>query len=418
MRPLDAFFAHPAPARPGAPDPPDPDGSPALLAALACVADAVFVVDTAWRFVYLNAHAAGLLVRPRAALLGAVAWDAFPELVGTRFESECRRAVATGVPAAFEAPYPGAAAWYAVRAHPSPAGLVVYGRDITARLAVEADLRLREHLLDQVEVAVIATDVDGRVTHWNAHAARLYGWSRAEATGRPVGELTVGPRDPAATAATWARLRAGLPWSGEFTARRRDGTTFPAHVTDAPIRDAEGRLVGVVGVSADITARKGLEAALEHRATHDALTGLPNRALFLDRLGHALARRDGATCAVLFLDLDHFKAVNDRYGHGAGDALLVAVAARLGGAVRPGDTLARLGGDEFTLLVEGIGGAGEAAAVAGRLAAALADPFAIGGRETTVAASIGLALARPGHARPEDVLRDADWGCPVATDTR
>jgi PAS domain-containing protein len=221
MPPLDAYFlplVHDASPAPIAYH--DLPGSPALLEVLARMSDAVFVVDRDWCLVYLNDHAETLLGRPRAALLGTVPWEAYSALRGTPFEHEYRRAMATGVPVAFEAQYPGSGTWFAVRAHPSPAGLVIYGQDITGRRAIEAEVRFQEHLLDQVEVAVIATDVHGTITHWNAHAARLYGWSREEALGRSVGDLTVGVHDPAISAASWARLRAGVSWSGEFQARR------------------------------------------------------------------------------------------------------------------------------------------------------------------------------------------------------
>lgn len=399
--PLDAFFSPPNEHRGEHP------GSAALLAALEAVSDAVFVVDRDFRLVYLNDRAAALLHRSRAALLGTIAWEAYPTLRGTPFEHEYRRALDTGVPISFEAQYPGTPAWLAVRVHPSDVGLVIYAQDITSQKAIEAEVRFQEHLLDHVEVAVIATDVDGRITHWNAHAAHLYGWSRQEAQGKFVGDLTVGAHDPEQSAATWARLQAGISWSGEFQARHKDGSTFHAHVTDAPVRDPDGTLVGIVGVSTDISERKAAETRLSHRASHDALTGLPNRAHFLERLAGCLGTEE-RTCAVLFLDLDHFKPINDRYGHDTGDRLLVAVAHRLSGAVREGDTLARLGGDEFTLLIERVGDASEAQAVADRLTANLAEPIVIEGTAHMVTASVGIALCGPAHHRPEDVLRDAD----------
>jgi len=403
MHPLDAFFVLSDPDRQAH----DRPGTPALVAALETVSDAVFALDREWRFVYLNAHAETLLKRQRADLLGTVGWEAFPVVVGTIFEREYRRAMDTGVPVAFEAQYPDRPTWFAVRARPSPAGLVVYAQDITSRKVTEAEVRFQGHLLDHVEVAVIATDVRGSITHWNAHATRLYGWSRAEALGRSVGDLTVGHHDPAVTAATWARLRQGISWSGEFQGRRKDDSTFHAHVTDAPIRDAEGRLVGIIGVSQDISERKARENGLTHRASHDALTGLPNRAHFLDRLARCL-EAETRTCAVLFLDLDHFKPINDRHGHDMGDRLLIAVAERLRGPVRDSDTLAQLGGDEFTLLIDRVADAAEAERIADRLMAALAEPIALDGYRFGVTASVGIALCGPAHHRPEDVLRDAD----------
>lgn len=151
-------------------------------------------------------------------------------------------------------------------------------------------------------------------------------------------------------------------------------------------------------------------AAAEHTALHDTLTGLPSRALLIERLGHAidLARRSGKLMAVLFLDLDPFKAVNDTYGHHVGDELLIAVAERLTGLLRPGDTLARLAGDEFVILCEALNEAGQAETVAGRVGAALVEPFALRSGDVRITASVGIAYAGPADDVPEGLLRDAD----------
>ncbi len=418
-----------------------------------------------------------------------------------------------------------------------PVRIVVTHEAVTARRLAEEGIRFQAHLLDQVPAAVIATDAAGIVTHWNAHATALYGWALDEVLGQPIHTLTVGPTDPAITADIRAQLSIGKSWSGEFMARHKDNTTFPAHITDAPILDEQGRPVGVVGVSVDITSRtavqavlraselslaeaqriahvgsweydqttnalrwsdeffriagfvprsfeptleqtlalihpeerayvadnfldvavgtptevefrlvrpdgevrsilqraesltdttgrperrfavardvtdqRSLERQLVRQATHDPLTGLPNRALLFDRLDRALARarRDGRSSAVLYLDLDRFKDVNDTLGHDAGDRLLVAVTARLRDCLREEDTLARQGGDEFTILLEDTTDVNAAARVAERLAAVLAVPFAIAGQEHRVTTSIGIVLATSAYERPEDLLRDAD----------
>jgi diguanylate cyclase (GGDEF)-like protein/PAS domain S-box-containing protein len=177
------------------------------------------------------------------------------------------------------------------------------------------------------------------------------------------------------------------------------------------VRDGTGRATRVVGSQTDVTDRRAAVGRLEHDALHDALTGLPNRVLFLDRLDQALrrARRTeaDACAAVLFLDLDRFKVVNDSLGHLVGDRLLVAVARRLEAALRPTDTVARLGGDEFTVLLTDVVDARGAILVAERIHQALGTPFELGGRQLFVDASIGIALAGA-EAAPEDVLRDAD----------
>ena len=184
-----------------------------------------------------------------------------------------------------------------------------------------------------------------------------------------------------------------------------------------PVKDEAGRVREVTLIIEDVTGRKELEERLSYQATHDPLTGLPNRTLFLDRLGQALGRagRRGKVgtgagkVAVLFTDLDNFKYVNDSLGHRAGDELLVAVAGRLRGCLRPGDTVARLGGDEFVVVLEDVGGPDDAEAAAERMARALGEaPFSLGGREVFVTTSTGIVLAGPGGADAEGLLRNAD----------
>lgn len=178
------------------------------------------------------------------------------------------------------------------------------------------------------------------------------------------------------------------------------------------MRDAEGTVQGISGTFVDVTARRAFEDQLASLAFHDSLTGLPNRAMFLDRLGESLQQGAGrhGLLAVLYLDLDGFKVVNDSLGHGVGDALLVAVGRRLAAAVRPDDVIARFGGDEFAVLVERMGSIAEAVQIADRLHAALRAPFHLQDREVVLAASIGIAPVWPATPPPsrDDVLRNAD----------
>tara|TARA_Y100001968_G_scaffold291667_1_gene296282 strand:- start:291 stop:2666 length:2376 start_codon:yes stop_codon:yes gene_type:complete len=177
------------------------------------------------------------------------------------------------------------------------------------------------------------------------------------------------------------------------------------------VRDQQGQAVRVAGSLTDITEQRRYEEQLLHDAFHDDLTGLPNRALFLNRLAHSVARarrRPSSLFAVLFLDLDGFKVVNDSLGHFLGDELLVEVARRIELSVRPGDTVARLGGDEFVVLLENIEEVREARTVASRIRNSLQPSFALGGQEVTSSASIGIALSSGGYGRPEDLIRDAD----------
>ncbi|MCA1719208.1 MAG: EAL domain-containing protein, partial [Actinobacteria bacterium] len=210
----------------------------------------------------------------------------------------------------------------------------------------------------------------------------------------------------------WRRALAGEPGTiigfHENVHRRKDGTTFPVEVGVGSI-DYGGRRM-ILASCRDITERKVLEYELAHLATHDSLTGLPNRALFLDRLEHTLAstqRRDGLV-AILFLDLDNFKVVNDSLRHEVGDQLLVAVSRRLKGCLRFGTLVARMGGDEFTVLLKGISGVGDAEEVAERIIRELEAPFVIEGHLLSITASIGIALSDAAGRESGDLLRAAD----------
>ncbi|CAA9587757.1 MAG: diguanylate cyclase/phosphodiesterase (GGDEF & EAL domains) with PAS/PAC sensor(s) [uncultured Thermomicrobiales bacterium] len=253
---------------------------------------------------------------------------------------------------------------------------------------------------------------DGRIESFNGGAERMFGYAAGEILGAPLTVL-MPERFQGAHEEGFARHLAdgttriiGRPV--ELIGRRKDGTEFPSEAVIAQVQIDGERFY--TGIMRDVSERSAYESRLQYQAFHDPLTDLPNRALFLDRLGHALARarRDGRRSAVLFLDLDRFKDINDSCGHDAGDRLLVAAAARLRGCLRDEDTLARQGGDEFTILLEEVADAEAAALVAERLAAALDAPFPIGGQDHRVTASIGVVLTDGTYSRPEDLLRDAD----------
>jgi diguanylate cyclase (GGDEF)-like protein len=217
-------------------------------------------------------------------------------------------------------------------------------------------------------------------------------------------------QDAAFYQALWASLNATGRWQGEIWNRRKSGEIYPEWLTINAVRDEFGRLVNYVAVFSDISGIKQSQAQLAHLAHHDPLTGLPNRLLFNDRLDHALdrARRDGSQLAVLFVDLDRFKHINDSLGHLAGDGLLQEVAARLTGAVRREDTVARMGGDEFTLLLEDLRRPEDAAVLARKLLDVLSGPYSVAGRELFVTASVGISLYPRDGSGCEELIRNAD----------
>ena len=289
--------------------------------------------------------------------------------------------------------------------------------DITERKRTEEALRVSEEqtrrIIESASYAFIGMAADGSVVNWNQHATGTFGWTREQAIGHQLADLII----PAETRAHHYRGLAHYLSTGEgpilskrieVTAVHRDGHEFPVELTIWPVRT--GSSVQFSALVDDITVRKALEGQLRHQALHDALTGLPNRVLFSDRLQHALDRSRAdpdQSLAVFFVDLDDFKTVNDSLGHTAGDQLLAAVADRLRASVRGEDTAARLGGDEFAVLVEE-SAPSDPAVVADRILRELSRPFEIDGKPVSVQASIGVSLSGPDGSSPDELLRNAD----------
>jgi diguanylate cyclase (GGDEF)-like protein/PAS domain S-box-containing protein len=276
------------------------------------------------------------------------------------------------------------------------------------------ELHFQAMLLEAVGQSVVATDLEGKVLYWNRAAQEIYGWSSEEALGRSLRDLTVCEESLEKVEEVGSVLRAGRAWSGETLLRRKDGSHVPVLGTASPLFDDRGSLVGMIGVSTDISERKTLEAELERRASHDPLTGLPNRPAFVDRLEQALQRtrrrkNSRNKVGVLFMDLDGFKTINDSLGHEAGDRFLVTVAERLKNRLRPEDVLARFGGDEFAVLLEDVANVTEAIWVAQRIAEGLQEPLAVNSHQVSVSTSVGIALGSANtNDDPEGMLRKAD----------
>ncbi|MCU0270288.1 MAG: EAL domain-containing protein [Acidimicrobiales bacterium] len=296
---------------------------------------------------------------------------------------------------------------------PRIGGVLVHAWDISRRRRAEHD---RERLTDLFEAThdlVGITDAAGKLLYCNASARRFVGLAPTES----LDGLTMLDLFPADDEDRWAAellpaLERDSMWHGELTLRHGDGRETPVLCQIIVHRDADGAIEFFSGVLHDISERKAFESRLAHQATHDPLTGLPNRTLLLDRLGDAIERagRRSSRLAVLFCDLDHFKVVNDSLGHAVGDELLRAIARRLHTVVRPGDTIARFGGDEFVVLCEDLRDGRDALPVADRIIAALLEPFRVGDAEVFIGVSIGVALPEHAGSRFEagDLIRDAD----------
>jgi diguanylate cyclase (GGDEF)-like protein/PAS domain S-box-containing protein len=273
---------------------------------------------------------------------------------------------------------------------------------------------LLETLMDNSPDSIYFKDLDSRFTRINRYAAERFGvGDPVQAVGRTDFDYFTDEHATQAFRDEQEIVRTGLPLVNvEEKETKPDGGVRWVSTTKMPLRDSAGRIVGTFGVSRDITQRKEFEDQLERQAFFDTLTHLPNRALFMNRLQHLFhrARRTEADLvfAVLYLDIDRFKGVNDGLGHQAGDDLLIEIARRLERCVRPSDTLARLGGDEFTILLEDIASEVDATRIADRIQRELSTPFLVHGQELFSSASVGIALSSSSYQRPEDMLRDAD----------
>src|SRR5215212_7881348 len=287
-------------------------------------------------------------------------------------------------------------------------------RDVTERKAAERVIKESEErfrsLVQHTSDIITILEADGSIRYVSAAVERVMGYKPEEQVGtNAFGSVHPDDREKALNTFAEVLKRPGLHPPLEFRVPHKDGSwRYLEHVVHNLLDNPAVR--GVVITSRDVTERKALEEQLRHQAFHDLLTGLPNRALFMDRLEHASTRanRRGSKVAVLFTDLDNFKVINDSLGHNAGDQLLKAVAERLKAHLRPEDTAARLGGDEFTILVEDIASVGEAVQIAERIADILRPPFTLEEQEVFATVSTGIALNSTAREQPADLLRYAD----------
>ncbi|CRM13242.1 Bacteriophytochrome cph2 [Pseudomonas sp. 24 E 13] len=265
-------------------------------------------------------------------------------------------------------------------------------------------------VFDCTREGVLVTDARGLIVHVNRAFMEITGYRREDVMGKPPSLFKSGRHSSNFYRQMFQTLERSGEWSGEIWNRRQSGEIYPQWQTIRVIRDEQGRISHYVAVFSDISAIKDSEHELAHLAHHDPLTDLPNRLLFTDRAEQALASAQvhKRGCALLLLDLDHFKIINDSLGHNVGDQLLKLVAERLKGLFRPGVTLARLGGDEFAVLAESCPQVMQAAALAQRMLDAMKEPFVFDGNQLFISASIGISLFPSDALSAEQLLRNAD----------
>ncbi len=403
-------------------------------------ADTIIVHDLEGRMVDVNARACESLGYTREELLclslGDIEQNSIPGRLAERWESMSpvapihvdgihQRKDGSTFPVEVRVAQFEDEGEYAVPGEPRRRLVLAIARDVSERHKAQEALRdSQEQLSGIVQAsadAIFIVALDGRISFANTAATAIFGLSHQELIGRAHNDerwawRTLEGGQVLAADLPFARvLSAGEARSGLFfSLARRDERRVLVSCNASPLRGANSEISGVVLVLSDITERKTLEERLTHQALHDHLTGLPNRALFSNRLEHALTRanRSREEIAVLFLDLDNFKLINDSLGHAAGDRLLIAVSARLQKCLRAGDTAARFGGDEFVILLDHVNNPSYGMRVAQRIVEVMREPFEIEGREVFSAPSIGLAFSRGSASElldhPNEMLRNAD----------
>lgn len=289
-------------------------------------------------------------------------------------------------------------------------GAVVTFADTTVRRAHDAELRKLSAALRYSPESVVITDRDGNIEYVNEHFSRVTGYAAAEVVGQNPRLLQSGHTPDATYEEMWETILAGRVWQGELQNRKKTGELYWEEVSIAPIQDTRGAITHFVAVKEDITERRQLREQIWRQANYDQLTGLVNRNLFHDRLEQmiAQARREQGSFALVYIDLDRFKEVNDALGHTAGDELLRQAAKRIGDCLRQADTAARMGGDEFTLLLPQVGHEFGVTRVADKVLTSLSIPFALGAAQASISASIGVALYPKDGTDSETLLRHAD----------
>lgn len=280
----------------------------------------------------------------------------------------------------------------------------------SGRAKANTVINLASAVFNSTQEAIVVTDTKGIMVAVNPAFTVVTGYSALEVVGKNMRSLQSGRQCRAFYRQIWERVTKAGHWQGEIWNRRKNGEIYPALLTISSVRNTSGKTTHYVGSSADLSRIKKSELKLDHFAHHDELTGLPNRRLLSIRLEQAVARaiRDGTAGAIIFVDLDRFKLVNDSLGHGAGDELLTLATQRLRGHIRTDDFLARFGGDEFIVLLEHTPQDG-ASKVAANLIKQLSEPFFLSsGEEIYIGASIGISLFPQDGTSPEQVLQHAD----------
>jgi len=382
----------------------------------------MFLKDAQSRYLYVNRQYEKLFHVTNADMLGKTDHDIFPQAMADAFTNNDKLVVERGQTIEVEEQVQhddGVHIYTSVKIPVRKATEEVYAvcgiaTDITKRKMIETDLRIAATVFESQE-AMMITDANNLILRVNRAFTNITGYTEEEVIGQPPSILQSGRHDAEFYRTMWQSILQHGSWQGEVWDRRKDGEVYPKWLTISVVKDADGNISHFIGTHHDITEQKRAEEKIKELAFFDSLTRLPNRTLFRDRLQQAMivGNRDKAYAALLFVDLDHFKTLNDSMGHDKGDLLLVQVAERLSSCVREGDTVARLGGDEFVIVLKRLHEELQEAAtltetVGEKILASINQGYQLGGISYHPSASIGATLFLGDKTPIDDLLKQAD----------
>jgi diguanylate cyclase (GGDEF)-like protein/PAS domain S-box-containing protein len=376
----------------------------------------IVVLDAQGRMIEANKVMAQMLGKPAAAaVVGQALVSFFPDEQARAMVEQSWRTMAERDSRKFDITLlggDGKRRWVNVTATRVEADrTVVFVDDISVRKAEELHMRQAEAVFKHTQEGLAVTTPDGHILMVNAAFCTMTGYAESELVGQRMQILRSGYQDDAFYTAFWRALREQGQWQGELWNRRKSGDVYPERLSVNAVRGNDGEIVNYVAACVDITKAKRSEQDLKYLAHHDLLTGLPNRVMLMSHLARSMAsaRRNGLRGAVLLLDLDRFKNVNDSLGHAAGDQLLRAMAERLRQRLRESDMVARLGGDEFVVVLDSVGEPQEAGVVAHQIIDVLSRSFTLrSGHEVFVGASVGISLFPDDADDAHQLLQQAD----------
>lgn len=382
--------------------------------------DPVWLKDLEGRFMACNQAMSRMMGAPIAELIGKTDHDFMPPELADFSRQKDREAIAAGTSRRHEEHIPHAESGQTIvletiktpvpDLNSKPMGVLGIGRDMTERKRVEDELQLMSRVFFNSGEAILITDAENRILAVNREFTRLTGYNQEEAVGQNPNMLSAGNTSPEVYREMWTALATTDHWQGELWDRRKSGEPYPKRLSISVVRDGNGRVTNYIGAFEDITDRKAAEDKIRYLAHHDALTGLPNRFSLHERIeqGMAFARRFDQSLAIMLIDLDRFKAINDTLGHNVGDQLLIQVAKRLERTVRNSDIVARLGGDEFVVVLTGVKDADAVAEVAAKIVQQVATPYDIAGQELHTTPSVGICFYPQDASETDELIKNAD----------